>query len=631
MISIDKLTILKNDTVPYETPLIYTNNRLSDFLRNDTSWKQIGKESLDSITSTRAYCFKVYKNDMEDRELYLCHPLGQMYMLKFLEIYDQSIIDYFKLNSGFSLRMPCEINSSYLKEKKYVETQFEKIFEKELETSSNEYYDYIDSYFIKKPFIKITDFYSSFKLKNYEAKYKYLRKIDVSKCFYNIYTHSIEWAFLGNKEEAKNTLSKGIKIGAVLDKVMQYCNYAETNGIVVGPEFSRIVAEIILCRIDMKVKMILNDRNYDIVRFMDDIFIFSNSKDDLDYIQGVYKDELFEFNLSINKDKVSTYMSPFFDEQTWIINTKNILRMYKKSFEISEEDREKEEWILKRKLKRKDKKVFETLRILLINNRSQISYIISYVMTYIDRNLNDIITLIDSCRESIKEHNIVRLIDFISYFVSFNLSSNNTLKLCKIFITLLTKYKDEFKGIEDFIFKKSFELIKYNKRKFVDIQNLIIMLKFIEKDLPEEMLLSWLKEESEYFSLVVISFYVSSKSRKYRYKKTKNIINNIILNKVNRHIEKERSGVSIQQLLYDFDIILFNDFYNCPVMNEVVKNAISNIKTSIVGITPKGNIQKCYFNFIKGFNNSFINWESSIEELTTNILKKSRYVNSNPY
>ena len=74
-------------------------------------------------------------------------------------------------------------------------------------------------------------------MKNFEAKYKYLRKIDVSKCFYNIYTHSIEWAFLGDKEEAKNTLNKGIKIGAVLDKVMQYCNYAETNGIVVGPEF----------------------------------------------------------------------------------------------------------------------------------------------------------------------------------------------------------------------------------------------------------------------------------------------------------------------------------------------------------------------------------------------------------
>ena len=70
-------------------------------------------------------------------------------------------------------------------------------------------------------------------------------------------------------------------------------------------------------------------------------FIFSNSKDDLDYIQNVYKDELFEFNLSINKDKISTYMSPFFDDQTWIINTKNILRKYKKSFEISEEDREK--------------------------------------------------------------------------------------------------------------------------------------------------------------------------------------------------------------------------------------------------------------------------------------------------
>ena len=631
MISIDKLTILKNDTVPYETPLIYSNNRLSDFLRNNITWKQIGKESFNSITSTRSYCFKVYKNEMEDRELYLCHPLGQMYMVKFLEIYDQSIIDYFKLNSGFSLRLPCEINSNYLKEKKYVETQFEKIFEKELETSSNEYYDYIDSYFIKKPFIKITDFYSSFKLKNFEAKYKYLRKIDVSKCFYNIYTHSIEWAFLGDKEEAKNTLNKGIKIGAVLDKVMQYCNYAETNGIVVGPEFSRIVAEIILCRIDMKVKSKIDDRNYDIARFMDDIFIFSNSKDDLDYIQNVYKDELFEFNLSINKDKISTYMSPFFDDQIWIINTKNILRKYKKSFEISEEDREKEAWVLKRKLKRKDKNIFETLRILLINNRSQISYIISYVMTYLERNLNDIIIFIDNCSEAIKEYNIVRLIDFISYFVSFNLSSNNTLKLCKIFITLLSKYKVEFEGLEDFIFKKSFELIKYNKRKFVDIQNLIIMLKFIEKDLPEEMLVSWLKEDSEYFSLAVISYYVSSKSRKYRYKKTKSIINKVIFDKVNKHIERVKAGIPIQQLLYDFDIILFNDFYNCPIINTVVKNAILNINTSIAGLTPKGDIQKCYFDFIKGFKNSFMNWESSIEDLTRNILIKSRYVNSNPY
>ena len=86
-------------------------------------------------------------------------------------------------------------------------------------------------------------------------------------------------------------------------------------------------------------------------------------------------------------------------------------------------------------------------------------------MTYLERNLNDIIIFIDNCSEAIKEYNIVRLIDFISYFVSFNLSSNNTLKLCKIFITLLSKYKVEFEGLEDFIFKKSFELIKYNKKK----------------------------------------------------------------------------------------------------------------------------------------------------------------------
>lgn len=631
MVDIDKLTILKNDTVPYETPLIYTNNNLSDFLRNNTSWNEIERKDLNKITSTKSYCFKVYKNDIEDRDLYLCHPLGQMYMLKFLELYDKSILDYFKLNNGFSLRKPCKINSNYLKEKKYVETQFRKIFQKELENSSNEYYDYIDSYFIKKPFVKITDFYSSFKLNDLETKYKYLRKLDVSKCFYNIYTHSIEWAFLGNKEEAKTTLNKGIKIGAVLDKIMQYCNYAETNGIVVGPEFSRIVAEIILCRVDMKVKSNIGDKLYEISRFMDDIFIFSNSIEDLDYIQTIYKNELFKFNLSINTDKINTYESPFFDDQIWIINTKNILHEYKKSFETSEIDKSKEDWIVKRKLRRYDKTIFETLRILLISNRSQISYITSYIMTYLDKNLNDIIAFSDNCNTELKEYNIVRLIDFISYFASFNLSSNNTLKLCKIFITLLSKYKCEFNGIEDFIYKKSFELIKYNKKKFVDIQNLIIMLKFVEKDLPEDMLLSWLKEDSDYFSLAVISFYVSSKNRKYRYKKTKSIINNTILNKITNYIEKEEAGVKIQQLLYDFDIVLFNDFYNCPIINKQVKDAISNINKKILSLTPTGAIEKCYFEFIKKFNKSFINWESSIETLTKDILMKSRCISSNPY
>src|SRR3546814_5059604 len=40
---------------------------------------------------------------------------------------------------------------------------------------------------------------------------------------------------------------------AQFDKLMQRANYNETKGIVVGPEFSRVFAEIILQRVDQKV------------------------------------------------------------------------------------------------------------------------------------------------------------------------------------------------------------------------------------------------------------------------------------------------------------------------------------------------------------------------------------------
>jgi hypothetical protein len=364
---------------------------------------------------------------------------------------------------------------------------------------------------------------------------------------------------------------------------------------------------------------------------MDDIFIFSNNIESLEYVQNIYREELFEFKLNINNEKSHTYSSPFFDDQVWKVETKKILYKFRESFKTNQEDKEKEEWILKKNLIYNNRNIFETLRIILIKNRNQINYITSYIMTYIDRNLEIIINYIKNGRDEIKENNVVLLIDFISYFASFNLSSNNTIKLCKIFITLFNKFKNEFNNIEDFIYKKSFEIIKYNKRKFVDIQNILVMLTFIEKDLPEEILLAWLEQEKNYFRLVVISFYLSTTSRRYRYKKSKDIINSIISYKADSYIEKDNSGVDIESLLYDFDIILLNDFYNCPIVTKKTKDKIREIIKKISTKTPKGKIQQCYFMFIKDFSNSFINWNVNIEDITKVILMKSKYVSSNPY
>lgn len=67
---------------------------------------------------------------------------------------------------------------------------------------------------------------------------------------------------------------------------MQSVNARETNGIVIGPEFSRIFAEIILQYIDQKVEHELLEEklcqksNYECYRYVDDYFLFYNDEKD---------------------------------------------------------------------------------------------------------------------------------------------------------------------------------------------------------------------------------------------------------------------------------------------------------------------------------------------------------------
>ena len=80
------------------------------------------------------------------------------------------------------------------------------------------------------------------------------------------------------------------------DQLMQHTNYNETNGIVVGPEISRIFAEIILQAVDLAILRQLKDkgytlgRDYEIRRYVDDSYVYTNSRKVLDDIYNAYKE-----------------------------------------------------------------------------------------------------------------------------------------------------------------------------------------------------------------------------------------------------------------------------------------------------------------------------------------------------
>jgi hypothetical protein len=115
--------------------------------------------------------------------------------------------------------------------------------------------------------------------------------------------------------------SKGT-FGGKFDQLMQNLNNAETNGIVIGPEFSRIFAEIILQRIDRNVIEILkkdelfHKDHYEIFRYVDDYFVFFNETSTRDKILKAYRLQLMEYKLHVNESKIVPYTKPIITQIT---------------------------------------------------------------------------------------------------------------------------------------------------------------------------------------------------------------------------------------------------------------------------------------------------------------------------
>ena len=140
-------------------------------------------------------------------------------------------------------------------------------------------------------------------------------KFDISKCFQSIYTHSITWA-VKDKQFVKDNL-KSIKDSSFegrFDKLMQRSNSNETNGILIGPEFSRIFAEIILQRVDENARRTLSAssiENYTIKRYVDDYFVFTQNDELAFKIMDYFRVELEKFNLHLNDSKIVITKRPF--------------------------------------------------------------------------------------------------------------------------------------------------------------------------------------------------------------------------------------------------------------------------------------------------------------------------------
>lgn len=324
----DDLRAILTDVLPYEVPLLFSNEGLYSFLKSHpaTIFKdRFGIDLLSNQKFTIPYNYKIKKNPIDFRALSVMHPAQQIEIASFYKNYSGAILAQCQ-KSTWALRAPFDIASYYVEKSRArresagrsgtVETT-SSVFGGTSKTAS--------SYFTYKRYGFLYKFFESTEFHSLEKRFGLLLKLDIAQCFSRIYTHTIAWA-VKSKEYAKQNLrsSSANTFEAVFDQLMQRANHAETAGILIGPEISRIFAEIILQQIDIDIEKRLLARNrplrcgvdYEVRRYVDDYFVFANNRDDLDAIQICISECLAPYRLSINDAKSSCIARPFSTGET---------------------------------------------------------------------------------------------------------------------------------------------------------------------------------------------------------------------------------------------------------------------------------------------------------------------------
>lgn len=169
----------------------------------------------------------------------------------------------------------------------------------------------------------------------------YELKTDISWFYPKLYTHTIPWALHG-KNETKKDKSDAL-FGNILDRNIRNCKHGQSTGIPIGPDTSFIIAEIVLCKIDVllqeKLKSIgLSIKGY---RHYDDAYFYFSSREDAEIGLKNLQHILTDFQLSINEEKTDITKFPTTFDRVWVMQIS--LFKFRENIKKEEKNRVKEQ------------------------------------------------------------------------------------------------------------------------------------------------------------------------------------------------------------------------------------------------------------------------------------------------
>lgn len=650
-----------SDVLPYETPITFSNRHFYEFLienkvhySNGTIKWQEDDEALESIIrilfgtgfdadietkdevylnkSIRLAQFKKPKNkdrnkkkkklsfvsipftynishkESEHRALAVCHPRNQLQLVDLYQEFKESIL-YYCTPSPFSIRRPSTIAKFiYHKDK----THYQRLSKEcSIIEEFNKEYENLKSFFSYRDYSNVHKFYESYKYHRCEQKYDALMKLDISKCFDSIYTHSLAWALIGKEEVKQNLDQLRGTFADRFDRFMQGVNYQETNGIIIGPEFSRVFSELILQHIDKTVAVrletkhdLFNKTDYEMFRYVDDYFVFYNGEDVKGKILEELQVYLREFKMSLNSAKAETYRKPIITEisiaKLKIADLLSDNLAYRFEGAKAAEDQaaleEKEEKGGEDKKRARRGAVYVNSNKLItkfktIIKESGVEYkdLQNYSLSVVERKSSKMVQDFYTLNPDEKEKNekqviqaISNILDFSFFIYSVAPRVNTTIKLCRI-IKIYSDFLKRDGANIDFrhiifksIYDKTLFILKKNKNaEHTQVETLYLLVALTELGkyywLEEDALCSYFGINKDghsdyplnYFSLTVLLFYVRNKKR-YRW------LRSFLEDELPRKFDR---GQAFLKQDTELTLLLF-DMLACPYLRTDTKKAL---------------------------------------------------------
>ncbi len=592
----NKYRVLLTEVLPYELPLVFNNEAFYENMQDEklrALFVNIFNGRVKARDWTIPFDYNIRRMGGErSRKLSLMHPITQLDCVEHYAKYDDYMINLCS-RSPYSIR--------------YIDKKAKCVFPP-VETTDNEApHDVMErpievvddvvetryrSYFKYEKFDLVYKFFESGDNLRLEQKYAYMMVLDITACFYHIYTHSIAWAIKG-KDIAKSSANKDT-FENEFDHLMQHSNYNETNGIIVGPEISRIFAEIILQSVDLAIMRQLKDqygyslgRDYEIRRYVDDSYVYATSQEILEHIRTAYQEQLACYKMDINKSKLEFHQRPF---TTGVSDAKRQVNRMVAEF--------KERYLKTNDDGRYSKGVSTDMSVFSSFARQFRSITHQFQLNYGKLNKYTLTLLLRQIRKELKAGRtpsqglLTAYAEIAFYIFSLDMHTTASYRLCSILECLISwaeknpdktvgqelvnRYRREAKRVLDIYVAGSSE-VNMN----LEVLNILITLnRLIDYKLPFGQLESLFAvkvdngegfEKLNYFQICTLLYIIENKSEYQAFK-------DLIENEVKRRI------ASLDDLVKSENAHLFFDVMTCPYLKnkvgmEIIKNLTKGSET----------------------------------------------------